>query len=83
MMNMTQWPFLIVMTPSVINRTRYRMMPPPMRISTADPVFTGGETSAPGADTGALSAPLLPQSARGLRTRVTPAARYTRRIDGG
>jgi hypothetical protein len=34
-MNMTQWPFLIVMTPRVINRTRYRMTPtPPIQIST-------------------------------------------------
>jgi hypothetical protein len=39
MMNMTQWPFLIVMTPRVINRTRYRMMPPPIQISTANLPF--------------------------------------------
>jgi hypothetical protein len=39
MMNMTQWPFLIVMIPSVINRTRYRMMPPPTQISTANLPF--------------------------------------------
>jgi hypothetical protein len=35
------------MIPRVINRTRYRMMPPPMRISTSEPFVTGEAASVP------------------------------------